>query len=153
MAIEPGAGLADLLRRKVEGSSAEVLTSTFEDWRLPRTGFDTLAAFTSWHWLDPSALAGLRLPSAGAVASVVDEVDDCALFLSVGRRRYSRDVTPSTRTYLELLGTYSGHVAMPKEARTALLRCIGDLIDARYGGTITKRYLFELRVTMRTGSR
>jgi len=141
VAIEPGAGLADLLRRKVEGSSVEVLTSTFEDWRLPRTGFDTLAAFTSWHWLDPSARAakaaralrtggtlaavtsihvlggteaffvdvqdcyeqrdpsapaGLRLPSAGAVAPVVDEVDDCALFLPAGRRRYSR-MSPTRR--------------------------------------------------------
>ena len=51
-----------------------------------------------------------------------------------------------TAGYLELLQTYSNHRALPSANREGLLACIGALIDGSYGGRITKRYLYELRV-------
>jgi SAM-dependent methyltransferase len=64
-------------------------------------------------------------------------------------RRYTWTVDYTTRTYLDVLGTYSGVLRMPPPTRAGLLRCIGDLIDGRYGGRITKNHLTELRVARR----
>jgi hypothetical protein len=44
-----------------------------------------------------------------------------------------------------VLLTYSGHRDMDPDTQTGLLDCIARLIDTRYGGRITKRYLTELR--------
>jgi hypothetical protein len=49
-----------------------------------------------------------------------------------------------------VLRTYSGHRALAPAARAALLGCIAELIDGRFGGQITKRYLTELRVAHHT---
>jgi hypothetical protein len=38
---------------------------------------------------------------------------------------------------------------MPGDLRDGLLDCIGTLIDERFGGTITKRYLAEVVVARR----
>ena len=54
--------------------------------------------------------------------------------------------SPTPPAAIELLGTYSGYRALEPEQQTGLLACISQLIDQNYGGTITKRYLYELRV-------
>jgi len=53
-AVEPGAHLAAIARRRLAGfPSADVLTTSFEDWR-PGTGrFDAVVAVNSLHWVDP----------------------------------------------------------------------------------------------------
>jgi SAM-dependent methyltransferase len=61
-------------------------------------------------------------------------------------RRYEWTADYRTADYLDLLRTYSTTLAMPRPAGEGLVRCIGQLIDGRYGGRITKRYLTELRV-------
>jgi hypothetical protein len=48
-----------------------------------------------------------------------------------------------------VLRTYSGHRAMEPAAQANLLACIAGLIDSRFGGRISKRYLTELRVARR----
>lgn len=194
LGVELGAGLARVLRRKLAGAGVEVLVSTFEDWTLPGEPFDTLAAFTSWHWLDPlvrtrkaaSALrsdgalvtvttshvlggtvaffadvqdcyqrwdpatpAGLRLPPADSVPAALDEVDDSGLFLPAVRGRYQQEISYTTSGYLDLLRSYSGHRALTSQRRRGLFDCVGRLLDQQYGGTIVKRYLYELRVARR----
>lgn len=193
VAVELGAGLAETLRRRLTGASVEVVVSAFEDWPLPREPFDVLAAFTAWHWIDPSLRAekaaaalrpggtlatvttfhirdgndffddvqtcyqrwdpatpaGLRLAAAEEERPVVDEVDDSELFLPAVRRRYQQDIGYCTRDYLEVLATYSNHRALTLERRRGLFACIGELIDGTYGGFITKRYLYELRLAQR----
>lgn len=62
--------------------------------------------------------------------------------------RYERDLTYPINEYLEVLMTYSGHLALPPPARRGLLDCIARLID-QHGGSITKRYLTELRYAYR----
>jgi len=45
--------------------------------------------------------------------------------------------------------TYSGHRALESAQREHLLDCITGLIESRYGGSITKRYMTELRLARR----
>ncbi|MGH3867342.1 MAG: class I SAM-dependent methyltransferase [Pseudonocardiaceae bacterium] len=194
VAVELGAGLAAVLRRRLAGTSVEVVVSAFEDWSLPAEPFDAVTAFTAWHWLDPAiraakaaaalrpggALAtvttvhvsggteeffadvqacyerwdpstpvGVRLPAADAVPPGLDEVDTSDLFAPAVRRHYQQDISYPTRGYLELLATYSGHRALTPLRRQGLFSCIAALIEGTYGGIITKRYLYELRVARR----
>jgi SAM-dependent methyltransferase len=51
-AVEPGAGLAALARRRL--GDVEVETATFEDWDDRGRRFDLLVAASAWHWVDPS---------------------------------------------------------------------------------------------------
>lgn len=49
-------------------------------------------------------------------------------------RRYEHDVTYTAAEYLDVLRTYSGHRALPEDARRGLLDSIAELIDERHGG-------------------
>lgn len=54
-AVEPGAGMAALARRRIASfPGVEVETSTFEEWDDRGRRFDVLVAASSWHWVDPS---------------------------------------------------------------------------------------------------
>jgi SAM-dependent methyltransferase len=92
----------------------------------------------------PGTDPGLRLPPADRLAPDTEELERADAFGRVRQRSYVHDVTYPTASYLRLLTTYSGHRALTDAARRALLDCIGRLIDERYAGQITKRYLFRL---------
>ncbi len=62
------------------------------------------------------------------------------------RSRYEQELTYTRSAYLDLLMTYSGHRTLRPHRRVGLLRCTAELIHSRYGGTVTKRYLYELRI-------
>ncbi|MEV7283440.1 class I SAM-dependent methyltransferase [Streptomyces sp. NPDC093252] len=195
VAVEPGARMAAVARRKLAGvAGAEVVTADFETWALPDEPFDVVLAATSFHWLDPAvrvtraadalraggALAVVRtqhvrggteeffvevqrcyerfdpatppgLRPAGAeaydMAEHAAEVARGGRFGPVAVRRYEPEITYTTERYVELLRTYSGHRALPEDARRGLLECVARLIDGRYGGRVTKRYLVELAVS------
>jgi SAM-dependent methyltransferase len=68
-------------------------------------------------------------------------------------RRYEWTIEYDTAAFLDLERTQSGRLAMPPPAREGLMREIGALIDGRYGGRITTRYLVELRVARLSDSR
>lgn len=54
-AVEPGAGMAALARRRLAGfDTVAVEESTFEEWDDAGRRFDVLLAASSWHWVDPS---------------------------------------------------------------------------------------------------
>jgi hypothetical protein len=89
----------------------------------------------------PSTPPGLRLPSTVELPLDNAELDRSGLFSSSEFRRYEWEVSYSTTHYLDLLNTYSGHRSLDPTSRAALLDWIGQLIDARFGGRITKRYL------------
>ena len=65
------------------------------------------------------------------------------------RRRYQQDITYSASDYVNVLATYSDHRTLATENQKGLFANISELIDGTYGGTITKRYLYELRVARR----
>jgi SAM-dependent methyltransferase len=91
-------------------------------------------------------------PLGYAAADVPDEcsdVDTSGRFGPPVWRNYEWELTYPTASYLDVLMTYSGHRALPVESRRALLGCIAALIDNRYGGRVTKRYLTRLRLVHR----
>jgi SAM-dependent methyltransferase len=97
----------------------------------------------------PDTPPDLRLPASGSVPTDTTEFDESRRFGPVEFRRYEWDQTYSTREYIDLLLTYSGHRAMPATRRHSLLACIADLIDNSYGGQITKRYMTQLAIARR----
>lgn len=192
-AVEPGPGLAAVLRQRSDPARVDVRVSTFEAWEPQGEAFDAVTAFTAWHWpapgvraaraaavlrpggalatvttshvrggstaffeqaqacyerWDPATPPGLRPEPAGAVPPDLDEVDASADWHPAVRRRYRWEITYSTAAYLDVLGTYSGHRALPAALREGLLACVGELADG-YGGSVTKAYLHELRVARR----
>jgi SAM-dependent methyltransferase len=131
-ALRAGGALATISTHHVAGAT----------WN--QTFFDEVqACYERW---DPATPPGLRLTPASEIPCETDELDQSDRFNPPEFRRYEWDQTYSTATYLEVLQTYSGHRLLPADSREGLLACIADLIDTRYRGTITKRYLTELRV-------
>jgi hypothetical protein len=56
---------------------------------------------------------------------------------------------PSELLFCELSLTYSPTRSLPPVTRQDLLDCIARLIESRYNGQITKRYLTEMRLAHR----
>ena len=55
VAVELGGGLAAVARRNLARfPHVEVVHADVESWEPPRAGFDAVAAFTAFHWLDPA---------------------------------------------------------------------------------------------------
>jgi SAM-dependent methyltransferase len=130
-ALRPGGTLATIATHHVRGGSVacfEEVQRCYERW-------------------DPATPPGLRLEPADQIPN--DSADLEPLFEAPAFTRYEWELTYTTQAYLDLLLTYSGHRALEPRRRTGLLECIGTLIDARYNGTITKRYLSELRTARR----
>jgi SAM-dependent methyltransferase len=134
-ALRPGGALAVIATHHVAGGSTEFFVKV-------------QACYERW---DPATPSGLRLPPAHEIPLSSAELDRSGRFDAAVFRRYEWEVAYSTIEYRDLLLTYSGHVALEPAARERLLGCIGDLIDSRYGGRITKRYLAELRVARSHG--
>jgi SAM-dependent methyltransferase len=107
---------------------------------------DVQRCYVRW---DPATTAAVQLPSADEIPFDSEELDRSGFFGPVSFRRYEWDATYSTDDYRSLLRTYSGHIAMDPAGQNGLLGCITELMDDRYGGLITKRYLTELRVANR----
>ncbi len=132
-ALRPGGALAVVATQHVAGGSEEFFVEVQG----------------CYERFDPATPPGLRPPAADDVdtSDHADEAARSGRFDPVVFRRHEWDLTYTTAEYLEVLQTYSGHRALPSEAREGLLECIAGLIDTRYGGRITKRYLTELRVS------
>ena len=129
-ALRAGGALATVTTEHVLGGTAPFFA-------------DAQECYVRW---DPDTPSAVRLLPAEEVPPARDEIDDSEGFEPAVRRRYAQDVSYTARSYLDVLRTYSGHRALAPELRHGLLACIERLIDARYGGAITKRYLYELRV-------
>lgn len=95
---------------------------------------------------DPATDPDEPFLSPDEVPPITDEIDDDERFAPAVRRRHVRDLAYTADDYLAVLQTYSGHRALPPERRQGLLRDLRSLIADEHGGTITKSYLYELRV-------
>jgi len=132
-ALRPGGSLVTVRTEHVLGGTEQFFA-------------DAQRCYERW---DSATEPGLRLLPAEEVPPALDEVDTSELFAPAVRRRYHQDVAYSTDSYLDVLHTYSGHRALDQDRRTGLMGCLRQLIDSRYAGAITKRYLYELRVAQR----
>jgi SAM-dependent methyltransferase len=133
-ALRPGGALATVTTHHVAGGSDDFFAEVQE----------------CYERFDPDTTPGMRLSAAGDVPSDVREVTRGGRFGPPVFRRYERDLTYTTAQYLDVLRTYSGHRALPGPARDGLLGCIANLVDGRYAGLVTKHYLTELRVAVRS---
>jgi SAM-dependent methyltransferase len=136
-ALRPGGALGIIDTDHVAGGSEQFFV-------------DVQDCYARW---DPNAQPGLRLPEPASVGPDLDELGRSGRFGPVEVRRYEWESTYSTSEYADLLGTYSGHIALQPSLRARLLECISTLIDDRYGGRIAKRYLITLRVAHRVDDR
>lgn len=80
------------------------------------------------------------------------ELVESGMFEHAQFRHYVCDLEFNRVTYQARLMTYAGALAMHPAAREGMLTEIGNIIDRRYDGQVTKRYLYELRVAHRSGS-
>jgi SAM-dependent methyltransferase len=130
-ALGPGGALATIATHHIAGGDEAFFA-------------ETQACYERW---DPDTPpGGVPLPTAAEVPADSDELDRSGRFGPVLLRRYEWERSYSTASYLEVLGTYSGHRALEPATRANLLDCIAALIETDYGGRIRKRYLTELRV-------
>jgi SAM-dependent methyltransferase len=132
--LRPGGWLATIATHHIAGGDERFFVEVQE-------------CYGRWDPSTPSG--GVRLPAAADIPLDSEEVDRSGLFGPAIFRRYEWEQTYSTAAYRDLLLSYSGHRALPADARQGLLDCIARLIDLRYGGKITKRYLTELRLSSR----
>ncbi|MEV5610025.1 class I SAM-dependent methyltransferase [Streptomyces sp. NPDC052225] len=144
-ALRPGGVLATVATHHIKGGTEDFF----------------VAAQDCYERFDPSTPPGLRLRPAADIPYDSAESGGRSTDLKSGAapgsdrseppvfHRYEWDATYTTEQYLGLLCTYSGHRALDPEARTGLLDALGRLIDRDFGGTITKRYLTELRTARR----
>lgn len=92
----------------------------------------------------PGTPPGLRPSAPGDVPDAyADELRDAG-FDPVETRRYLWTVEYTTKTYLDVIQTYSGHIALDDERRRRLLECIARILDTEFGGRVTKQYLTRL---------
>jgi SAM-dependent methyltransferase len=104
---------------------------------------DAQACYERW---DPATPPGLRLQPSSEIPFDSDDLNQSDRFGPAAFRRYEWEVAYTTSSYIDTLLTYSGHRALPTDARAGLLGCLADLIESSYGGRIRKRYMSELRV-------
>jgi SAM-dependent methyltransferase len=107
---------------------------------------DVQECYERW---DPATPPGLRLPEPSTVPDQDLGLETCRRFGAPFTRRYFWTRRYTRDQYLDVLRTYSGHIALPEPNRSELFACIGSLIDARYGGAVTKGYLTRLTAAQR----
>ena len=137
------AKVAAALRR---GGVLATVTTIHVDNEQNEFSADVQACYERW---DATTTPGFRPPIAAEAPPVLDEIDGSQLFEPAMRRRYQADVVYSAAAYLDVLHTYSNHRALSPEQREGLFACISRLIAETYGGSVTKRYLYELRLARR----
>jgi SAM-dependent methyltransferase len=133
--LHPGGALAIVSTHHVAGGDTRFFV-------------EVQACYERW---DPSTPPRLTLPDESEVPKEAGELDRSGRFGPSEFRRYFLDQTYSADDYVDLLLTYSGHLALAPERRGTLLSCISKLIRERFAGRITKRYLFQLQVSRLAG--
>jgi ubiquinone/menaquinone biosynthesis C-methylase UbiE len=134
--LRSGGALAIISTEHIRGGSNEFFAEVQECYK---------------RW-DPETPIENQLPTPDQIPMEDREMERSGLFEKPIFRRYETERTYTTAAYLDVLLTYSGHLALPEEKRRGLLDCIGSLIDRRYGGQIVKRYMKELRLAYRLGN-
>ncbi len=128
-ALRPGGALAILQTTDVAG----------EDGRFVAESQDCYLRY------DPDVKLGFRLPTSEELPREMAELDCSPRFAKVALRRYLWKRTYSAAAYRDLLRTYSAVRALGERGER-LADCVESLVNARFGGSITKQLLTELRI-------
>src|SRR4051794_16075937 len=112
VAIELGAGLADVARRNLAAfPRVDIVNAAFEEWPLPPVSFDAAVAATSFHWLD----AEVRL------AKVADALRSGGALVVIATHHVAGGDGPFFAEVQCCVLSYSGHRALASDARDGLL--------------------------------
>jgi SAM-dependent methyltransferase len=87
-----------------------------------------------------------RLDRAGDKAG---EVEGSGFFERPEERVYRFGVSHDAESYLQLLGTFSSHMALEEATRQRLFAAVAQLIDEEYGARVVEGYRSELYVARR----
>ena len=121
-------------------------------------GHDHVAGGTGQFFIDsqdcyerwmPGTEPGIRLVASEDIPVPTYGVEAHPEFELPLTRKYLEIIPYSTRTYLDVIATYSGHIALSRENYEGLFACIRRLIDAKYGGAIEKAYATNLMLAKR----
>ena len=91
-------------------------------------------------WPDPRTPPVLE----DVIAEEAAAIDATGLFAPAIARTYPWQQRYTTAAYLRLINTYSNYRSLDEPTRAELFQAIANLIDQRYGGSITKSYLAVL---------
>jgi hypothetical protein len=80
---------------------------------------------------------------------LLDALTSTGLFEQPNLRTYLSPITYTAQQYVEVLGTYSNHIAMDEPDRAFLFDRVQAMINSRPGKKITKHYLNTLYVARR----
>ncbi|PWJ54237.1 Methyltransferase domain-containing protein [Quadrisphaera granulorum] len=130
-ALRPGGVLGVVRSHHVAGGSQEFFTLSNAIWR-------------RYSPQDSNGSARFRLLPEEQVEPATAEFEECDAFSEVTWRGFPLEVEYSTAQFLDLISTYSQVAVLPPQNRAALLQALRALADDRFGGRITRRYLFEL---------
>ncbi|MBV9790960.1 MAG: class I SAM-dependent methyltransferase [Chloroflexi bacterium] len=86
------------------------------------------------------------------IAATAARINATALFEPVVVKTYAWSQTYTAQQHIRLLNTYSDHRNLPPEQRRQLFQALADLIDASYGGAVTKPYLAVLYLARKRSS-
>lgn len=100
---------------------------------------------------DPDASPGFRLPLPEDVETLDEEIRVSGFFEKPEIRRYLQNIEHTPESYIELLLTFSGHIALHEPNKTNLLRGIADVIRRLPGGRVVKTHLILLHVARLKG--
>ena len=128
-ALRPGGTLAVISTHHVAGGTEQFFV-------------DVQECYERW---DPATPPNLRLSKADCIPREFDQSTDLE---PPEFHRYEWEQVYDTEAYVDLLLTYSNHIALA--ARDELIADIRDLIDTRYGGRVTKRYLTQLAIARKS---
>ena len=135
--VDPGVRVAKCLRALRRGGALAVVSTHHIAGGTSAFFVDAQGCYERF---DPDTPPGLRPQPASGIPV---ETGEFRGFGSVVVHRYEWEVTYSTREYLDLLHTYSGHRALPEVVRRGLFACLRRLIERDHGGFVTKRYLTQ----------
>jgi SAM-dependent methyltransferase len=97
----------------------------------------------------PGTPKGLRLTAADEIPHKDRGLAGHDAFDAPVFRRWMQETEYTTKTYFDLLGSFSGHIALAPDDRAALFACVEELLESRYGGRVKRATLTELCVARR----
>ncbi|MBW4593112.1 MAG: class I SAM-dependent methyltransferase [Brasilonema angustatum HA4187-MV1] len=90
-----------------------------------------------------------KLLHANEVPDKTGEIEQTGLFDKVTVCKYLWDAAYDAASYIDLLNTYSNHIDLDSSKRERLFHEIVELIDTKFNGHITMRYLTTLYIAHR----
>jgi hypothetical protein len=97
----------------------------------------------------PGTPRGLRLPEVGDIPHQHWGLSRSGLFAEPQVRRWVQTTAYTVESYFDLLRSFSSHIALSQENRSALFSCLEKLLRSRYGGIVRRATLTELCVAQR----